>query len=159
LSVTQTQPHMAIATTAGREHITYRADGSATGTNLTFTLCDQRGPKHASTVVVSNTGRARHGPATPDEAAAACAGLQQQSMQSATRPRLGARRPEPRRGGLAPQADSDAVGGRRRNLAKPEQTAPPLEFRGATARPTAGTSLPAVCPNRAADLTRTHRFK
>jgi len=77
LSVTQSQPHMAIATTAGREHVTYRTDGSATGTNLTFTLCDRRGPKHASTVVINNAGRARHAPATPDEAAAACAGLPQ----------------------------------------------------------------------------------
>ena len=75
-TIAQAQSAIAIATTAGREHVTYRPDGSATGTNLTFTLCDRRGAKYASTVIISNTGRARHAPATPAEAAAACAGLQ-----------------------------------------------------------------------------------
>jgi len=76
LNVTQTLPGIAIATSAGRDHVTYRGQGAATGTNLTFTLCDKRGPKYASTVVVSNPGRPRTGPATPAQAAAACAGLQ-----------------------------------------------------------------------------------
>lgn len=75
LTTAQAQPAIAIATSSGREHVTYRPDGSATGTNLTFTLCDRRGPKHASTVVVNNPGRPRSGPATAAEAAAACAGL------------------------------------------------------------------------------------
>ena len=75
INVAQAQPGMAVATSAGREHVTYRLDGSATGTNLTFTLCDRRGIAHASTVVVSNSGRPRQGPATKAQAAAACAGL------------------------------------------------------------------------------------
>lgn len=66
---------IALATSTGREHVTYRIDGSATGTNLTFTLCDARGPAHASTVVVSNTGRPRRGVPNAAEANAACAGL------------------------------------------------------------------------------------
>jgi len=75
LNITQTQTQMAIATTVGREHVTYRPDGSASGTNVTFTLCDRRGAKSATSVVINNAGRARHAPATPAEAAAACAGL------------------------------------------------------------------------------------
>lgn len=76
LTMAQAQPAIAIATSSGREHVTYRPDGTVTGTNLTFTLCDRRGPKHASTVVVNNPGRPRSGPATAAEAAVACAGLQ-----------------------------------------------------------------------------------
>jgi type IV fimbrial biogenesis protein FimT len=75
LTVSQLQTGIAIATTAGREHVTYRSEGTSAGTNLTFTLCDRRGPKYASTVVVSNPGRPRTGPATAAQAAAACAGL------------------------------------------------------------------------------------
>lgn len=71
-----TQPGIAIATGSAREHVTYRPNGSASGTNLTFTFCDRRGPKYASTIVVSNPGRPRTGQATPAQAAAACAGLQ-----------------------------------------------------------------------------------
>ena len=75
LSVTQAQPGMAIASSTGREHVTYRIDGSSTGTNLTFTLCDRRGSSRASTIVVSNSGRSRQGTPTKAQAAAACAGL------------------------------------------------------------------------------------
>ena len=75
INVTQAQKQMAIATTVGRDHVTYRPDGSASGTNVTFTLCDRRGAKFANTVIINNAGRARHAPATPTEGAAACAGL------------------------------------------------------------------------------------
>jgi type IV fimbrial biogenesis protein FimT len=76
LAVAQPQPGVAIASSTGREHVTYRVDGSATGTNLTFTLCDRRGTAYAGTIVVSNSGRPRQGPATKAQATAACAGLQ-----------------------------------------------------------------------------------
>ena len=75
LHIVEPQPGMAIASSIGRDHVTYRIDGSATGTNLTFTLCDRRGSAHASTIVVSNSGRPRQGTATKAQAAAACAGL------------------------------------------------------------------------------------
>jgi len=75
LNVAQAQPGMAVESSSGREHVTYRIDGSATGTNLTFTLCDRRGAAYANTIVVSNSGRPRQAPATPAQAAAACAGL------------------------------------------------------------------------------------
>ena len=75
LSAAQTQARMAIATSTGRERVVYQPDGSAGGTNLTFTLCDPRGAKYATAVIVNNAGRARHAPAAPDAAATACAGL------------------------------------------------------------------------------------
>lgn len=75
LSIAQAQPGVAVASSTGREHVTYRSDGSATGTNLTFTFCDRRGSAYASTIVVSNSGRPRQGPPTKTQAAAACAGL------------------------------------------------------------------------------------
>jgi type IV fimbrial biogenesis protein FimT len=75
ISIMEAQPGMAIASTSGRIHITYRPDGSATGTNVTMTLCDQRGPKYAGAVVISNSGRPRQGKPTASEAAIVCAGL------------------------------------------------------------------------------------
>ena len=75
INVVPAQSGMAIASSIGRDHVTYRIDGSATGTNLTFTVCDHRGSTHASTIVVSNSGRPRQGTATKAQAAAACAGL------------------------------------------------------------------------------------
>jgi type IV fimbrial biogenesis protein FimT len=75
LSVAQAQAGMAIASTSGRQHVTYRPDGSATGTNVTITLCDRRGVSKASAIVINNGGRPRQGKPTTAEAAAACAGL------------------------------------------------------------------------------------
>ncbi len=75
IQVGQLRNGVAIASTAGRRHVTYRGDGTSAGTNLTFTICDRRGTQQASTVVVSNTGRVRSGKATASQAAAACAGL------------------------------------------------------------------------------------
>jgi type IV fimbrial biogenesis protein FimT len=75
INIAQAQSGVAIVTSAGREHVTYRSEGTSGGTNVTFTLCDRRGSKYASTVVVSNPGRARTGKPNPDEAATACAGL------------------------------------------------------------------------------------
>ncbi|MDR3386050.1 MAG: GspH/FimT family pseudopilin [Rudaea sp.] len=75
LATAPAQPGVAVASSSGREHVTYRFDGSATGTNLTFTLCDRRGSAYASTIVVSNSGRPRQGLATPTQAATACARL------------------------------------------------------------------------------------
>ena len=63
---------VAIVASSGRLAIDYRPDGSASGTNLTLTVCDRHsGANGASTVVVSPSGRVRRGVATP-AAAAAC---------------------------------------------------------------------------------------
>jgi len=75
IHVGQSHDGMAIASTVGRRHVTYRGDGTSAGSNLTFTFCDRRGPASADTVVIGNTGRIRSGKATQAQAAAACAGL------------------------------------------------------------------------------------
>lgn len=63
---------VAIVATSGRVAIDYRPDGSAGGTNVTLTVCDrQSGANGASTVVVSPSGRVRHGVASA-EGAVAC---------------------------------------------------------------------------------------
>lgn len=63
---------VAIVATGGRYAIDYQPDGSASGTNATLTVCDrQSGAAGASTIVISLSGRVRHGVAGP-EAAQAC---------------------------------------------------------------------------------------
>jgi type IV fimbrial biogenesis protein FimT len=70
LSVSDAQPEgVAILTTAGRTHVNYQPDGSAPGSNVTFTVCDRRGNGLATSLVINNVGRVRSG--TPTEAAAA----------------------------------------------------------------------------------------
>jgi type IV fimbrial biogenesis protein FimT len=72
LGVSQAQPDgVAILSTAGRTHIDYRPDGSATGSNVTFTVCDRRGADDATALVVNNAGRVRSGKPT-EAAATAC---------------------------------------------------------------------------------------
>ena len=66
------QDGIGILGTVGRPRIDYQADGSASGTNITLTVCDRAaGAAQARTLVVSPSGRIRHGQATP-EAAAGC---------------------------------------------------------------------------------------
>lgn len=71
----QTQNGQAILTGVARERVIYHGDGTAPGTNLTFTFCDRYGAKNASTVVVSNSGRPRQASATTEQGAACMAGL------------------------------------------------------------------------------------
>ena len=69
VSVSDAQPEgVAILTTAGRTHVDYRPDGSAPGSNVTFTVCDRRGHDLATSLVINNAGRVRTG--KPTEAAA-----------------------------------------------------------------------------------------
>jgi type IV fimbrial biogenesis protein FimT len=75
LEVVGTQPGVAIATSAGRKHVRYRPDGSASGSDLTYTICDRRGVKAAAAVVVNNPGRVREVPPDSSRAAAVCASL------------------------------------------------------------------------------------
>ena len=62
---------VAIVSTAGRRHVDYRPDGSSPGSNVTFTVCDQRGRDEASSLVINNAGRVRSGKPT-ETAALAC---------------------------------------------------------------------------------------
>jgi type IV fimbrial biogenesis protein FimT len=75
LETVQAQPGIAIATTSGRKLVRFRADGSASGTDLTYTICDHRGAKTAASVVVSNPGRIREGAPDPARAAETCAAV------------------------------------------------------------------------------------
>lgn len=52
---------LSISTSTGRQRIVYQANGAPPGSNLTFTLCDSRGPSRATTLVMGNTGQWRHG--------------------------------------------------------------------------------------------------
>ena len=77
IEVTEAQPEgVAITSTAGRTRVLYRPDGSSAGSNVTFTICDRRGPEHASALVINNAGRVRHGTPTPTAALACQAALE-----------------------------------------------------------------------------------
>lgn len=56
-------PDVRVITSVGREQIVFRADGSASGSNASFTVCDAAAPGRA--VIVSNTGRVRSAAAEP----------------------------------------------------------------------------------------------
>lgn len=47
-----------------RTRIAFHANGTTAGSNVTFTLCDDRGSQHAITLVMSNSGRMRARDAT-----------------------------------------------------------------------------------------------
>jgi type IV fimbrial biogenesis protein FimT len=54
--------------TAGRTRLVFQPHGGNAGSNVTFTLCDGRGPSRATTLVMSNGGRLRQGTPTADAA-------------------------------------------------------------------------------------------
>jgi type IV fimbrial biogenesis protein FimT len=51
-----------VTSTMGRPVVTFRADGSSAGSNVTLTICHSRQPGVGRQVIVSNVGRARIGP-------------------------------------------------------------------------------------------------
>jgi type IV fimbrial biogenesis protein FimT len=53
-----------LRTTTGRTRLVFQPNGGNAGSNVTFTLCDSRGPKSATTLVLSNTGNLRPGQPT-----------------------------------------------------------------------------------------------
>lgn len=59
----------------GRPRIVYQPNGGNGGSNITFTLCDRRGPEHAQALILSNGGRLRSDRPTPAAAAACANGL------------------------------------------------------------------------------------
>jgi type IV fimbrial biogenesis protein FimT len=61
-----------LRSTAGRRRVTFQGNGGNAGSNLTFTLCDGRGPAKARSLVLANSGRLRETPASARSAAAAC---------------------------------------------------------------------------------------
>ncbi|KGQ18623.1 Type IV pilus assembly protein [Lysobacter dokdonensis DS-58] len=64
-----------LRTTIGRTRIVFQPDGSAAGSNATFTLCDGRGPQRAVALVMNNSGALRAMPATPASAQACATAL------------------------------------------------------------------------------------
>lgn len=61
--------------TQGRPRIVFQPNGSNAGSNVTFTLCDRRGPDEALRLVLANSGRLRALPARAGDAVACTAGL------------------------------------------------------------------------------------
>lgn len=61
-----------LRSTEGRKRIVFQGSGSNAGSNVTFTLCDGRGPAKAQTLVLSNTGRMRYGVPGSEAIAATC---------------------------------------------------------------------------------------
>jgi type IV fimbrial biogenesis protein FimT len=60
-----------LRSTPGRTRLVFQPMGSTAGSNVTFTLCDDRGPAKALSLVLANSGRLR-AQAAPTEAATAC---------------------------------------------------------------------------------------
>lgn len=60
-----------LRSTSGRRHIVFQPSGGNAGSNVTFTLCDGRGPARAQALVLANDGRLHAAPATL-AAAVAC---------------------------------------------------------------------------------------
>lgn len=50
-----------LRSTVGRTEVVYQGNGGNVGSNLTFTLCDGRGPTRAVSLVLSNASRLREG--------------------------------------------------------------------------------------------------
>jgi len=58
--------------TAGRTRIVFQGNGGNAGSNVTFTLCDGRGPSRAVALVMANTGRLRDAVPEPEAVAETC---------------------------------------------------------------------------------------
>ena len=63
----------ACAAPSGRTRIVFQGNGGNAGSNVTFTLCDGRGPARARALIMSNTGRLRDGAPSATGIAATCA--------------------------------------------------------------------------------------
>lgn len=75
-SVLQQQSALArgvhLHSTAGRTRIVFQGNGGNAGSNVTFTLCDGRGPAKAQSLVLNNQGRLRTGTPTTEALATTC---------------------------------------------------------------------------------------
>ena len=59
-----------LRSTVGRTRVVFQGNGGNAGSNVTYTMCDGRGPAQARALVISNTGRMRDAPADAASAAA-----------------------------------------------------------------------------------------
>jgi type IV fimbrial biogenesis protein FimT len=75
--VFRVQPPLAgrvrLRSTAGRVRIVFQGNGGNAGSNVTFTLCDGRGPSRAKALVLANDGRLRDGAPSATGIAETCA--------------------------------------------------------------------------------------
>lgn len=53
-----------LRSTSGRTRLVFQPSGGNAGSNVTFTLCDSRGPDSATTLVLANNGKMRAGKPT-----------------------------------------------------------------------------------------------
>ncbi len=63
-----------LQTTSGRTRLVLQPNGGNAGSNVTFTLCDGRGPSRAQTLVINNRGGMRYGTPSAKAVASACRG-------------------------------------------------------------------------------------
>lgn len=61
-----------LLTSSGRKRIQFQPSGSNAGSNATFTFCDERGPTHATALVMNNRGDLHNGQPSATAIAAAC---------------------------------------------------------------------------------------
>ena len=61
-----------LRSTEGRTRIVFQGNGGNGGSNVTFTLCDGRGPRRARALVLANFGRLRETTPTAENVAATC---------------------------------------------------------------------------------------
>lgn len=71
LRIEALQGRVHLRSTSGRMRMVFQPNGGNAGSNITWTLCDGRGPGSATTLVVANNGRLRSGIPTTS-AAQAC---------------------------------------------------------------------------------------
>ena len=64
-----------LVSTSGRKRLIFQPSGGNAGSNVTFTLCDSRGPERARSLILSNAGRLREAQAEADHAARCAAAL------------------------------------------------------------------------------------
>ena len=61
-----------LRSTVGRTRIVFQGNGGNAGSNVTFTLCDGRGPARARALIMSNTGGLRDGAPSATGIVATC---------------------------------------------------------------------------------------
>ena len=61
-----------LRSTSGRTRVVFQGNGGNVGSNVTFTLCDGRGPARAISLILANNGRLREGPPDPENLLATC---------------------------------------------------------------------------------------
>lgn len=61
-----------LRSTVGRTRLVIQPTGSNAGSNVTFTLCDRRGPDRAESIVLNNQGRLRYGTPSASAIASTC---------------------------------------------------------------------------------------